>query len=335
VTGDPASAADGCSSSPAPPAALPSAADAAAAPPATSSQEPPPPLPPGWTASSQGPVAPRSGMYVGLARAAMSRQEMFRVREGLALQLVEPVFRVPPVTGLPPGWVMLQNLPSLVAALALSPDPGSRVLDMCAAPGGKTTLLAQIMGDEGEIVAFDRTHAKVSEVVSLARELGVTCITAHKMDAGKAVELPPPASDAAVSVPAAGTGAGAATSAAATRRGGEGPVGRANGQGGLGPNDAHPGPQNGPEDGALSSSPCTAVQEGTEAGGGATGGDAAVAVAAPSTAAEAAPAAAEPALSSAPAAAAGVGAGGAPSRPQPSAKALQREERRRAAMIKR
>ncbi len=35
------------------------------------------------------------------------------------------------------GKVMLQNLPSLVAAMALAPRPGSRVLDMCAAPGGK------------------------------------------------------------------------------------------------------------------------------------------------------------------------------------------------------
>ncbi|GIL88736.1 hypothetical protein Vretifemale_16585 [Volvox reticuliferus] len=150
---------------------------------------PPSPLVPGWTLSSQGPLPPRTGLYVGLARAAMSRQEMFRAREGLALELVEPVFRVPPaVGGLPSGWVMLQNLPSVVAALALNPAPGSRVLDMCAAPGGKTTLMAQIMGDKGEIVAFDRTHAKVSEIVSLARELGATCITVRKADAGKALE---------------------------------------------------------------------------------------------------------------------------------------------------
>jgi hypothetical protein len=56
---------------------------------------------------------------------------------------------------------MLQNLASLVAAHVLCPTPGSRVLDMCAAPGGKTTMLAQLMGDRGEVVAFDRSHAKV------------------------------------------------------------------------------------------------------------------------------------------------------------------------------
>ena len=56
---------------------------------------------------------------------------------------------------------MLQALPSIVAALALDPSPGSRVLDMCSAPGGKTTALAQLMGDQGEVVALDRTEAKV------------------------------------------------------------------------------------------------------------------------------------------------------------------------------
>ncbi len=65
-------------------------------------------------------------------------------------------------TGVLPGSIMMQHLPSIVAAMALAPKPRSRVLDMCSAPGGKTTMLAQIMQDHGEIVAFDRTHVKVT-----------------------------------------------------------------------------------------------------------------------------------------------------------------------------
>ncbi len=56
---------------------------------------------------------------------------------------------------------MLQSLASYVAALVLGPAPGSRVLDMCAAPGGKTTAIAQLMGDCGEVVALDQSHRKV------------------------------------------------------------------------------------------------------------------------------------------------------------------------------
>lgn len=43
----------------------------------------------------------------------------------------------------------------------LDPQKGERILDMCAAPGGKTTAIAILMKDEGEIVAADRSHNKV------------------------------------------------------------------------------------------------------------------------------------------------------------------------------
>jgi 16S rRNA C967 or C1407 C5-methylase (RsmB/RsmF family) len=42
------------------------------------------------------------------------------------------------------------------------PKPGERILDMCAAPGGKTTAIAMLMEDKGEIIALDRSHNKVS-----------------------------------------------------------------------------------------------------------------------------------------------------------------------------
>ena len=69
------------------------------------------------------------------------------------------------IVGVLHGEVMLQSLASYVAALVLGSAPGARVLDMCAAPGGKATALAQLMGDCGEVVALDRSHRKVSNFV--------------------------------------------------------------------------------------------------------------------------------------------------------------------------
>lgn len=44
----------------------------------------------------------------------------------------------------------------------IDPQPGERILDMCAAPGGKTTAIAILMRDKGEVVALDRSHNKVN-----------------------------------------------------------------------------------------------------------------------------------------------------------------------------
>ncbi|KAG1673418.1 hypothetical protein FOA52_002183 [Chlamydomonas sp. UWO 241] len=131
----------------------------------------------------------RRGLFLGMGMTTGSRAQMFHASRGVAVLLTFPAFRVPSAEGLE-GKVMLQNLPSVCAAVALSPPPGSRVLDMCAAPGGKTTLLAQLMGDRGEVVALDRSHAKVAEINALADELGLTCVRAMKMDATKAAARP-------------------------------------------------------------------------------------------------------------------------------------------------
>ncbi len=61
------------------------------------------------------------------------------------------------------GAFMLQNLPSLLAAHVLAPAPGARVLDMCAAPGGKTTAIAQLMEDRGEVSRGSRKKAGQQE----------------------------------------------------------------------------------------------------------------------------------------------------------------------------
>ncbi|KAK9816959.1 hypothetical protein WJX72_007474 [[Myrmecia] bisecta] len=123
----------------------------------------------------------------GVGRVEMERAQMFRLQHGVAVTMRDPVFRLPSCNGLLPGLVMPQNLPSILAAHVLAPKPGATVLDMCAAPGGKTTALAELMQDRGTLYALDRSHAKVQDIRDLAAELGMTCIRAHKLDATRAV----------------------------------------------------------------------------------------------------------------------------------------------------
>ncbi|ESQ36255.1 hypothetical protein EUTSA_v10007146mg [Eutrema salsugineum] len=132
----------------------------------------------------------RSGLYIGMGTTMLSRAGMFRVSHGVAVDLSNRVFRLPSFHNVLEGEIFLQNLPSIVAAHALDPQKGERILDMCAAPGGKTTAIAILMKDEGEIVAADRSHNKVLDVQKLSAEMGLSCITTCKLDALKSVCLP-------------------------------------------------------------------------------------------------------------------------------------------------
>ncbi|KAL3363631.1 hypothetical protein AABB24_012737 [Solanum stoloniferum] len=129
----------------------------------------------------------RDGFYIGQATAMMSRAGMFRVTEGVAVDMKERVYRLPSFYDLLEGEIFLQNLPSIITAHALDPQAGERILDMCAAPGGKTTAIASLMKDKGEVVAVDRSHNKVLGIQKLAAEMGLSCITTYKLDALKSV----------------------------------------------------------------------------------------------------------------------------------------------------
>lgn len=129
----------------------------------------------------------RNGLYIGQGTATMSRAGLFRASKGIAVDMNNRVFRLPSFYDVLEGEIFLQNLPSIVTAHALDPQKGERILDMCAAPGGKTTAIAILMKDEGELVALDRSHNKVQDIQKLAAEMSLTCITTYKLDVLKAI----------------------------------------------------------------------------------------------------------------------------------------------------
>lgn len=81
------------------------------------------------------------------------------------------------------GLFHVQDISSQFCAAALGAKPGDRVLDVCAAPGGKTFTVAEIMENRGEVVACD-LHAKRAKLVKTGGErLGLGIITARANDA--------------------------------------------------------------------------------------------------------------------------------------------------------
>lgn len=80
------------------------------------------------------------------------------------------------------GYYYPQDEASALSAYILSPGPGEKVIDMCAAPGGKTTYLAQLMDNKGEIKAFDLYEHKIKIINNTAKRLGVDIICAEVAD---------------------------------------------------------------------------------------------------------------------------------------------------------
>jgi 16S rRNA (cytosine967-C5)-methyltransferase len=83
------------------------------------------------------------------------------------------------------GWFYVQDPSTLLAPMLLDPQPGETILDLCAAPGGKTTVLAQRMHNQGKIVASDADLDRLKLVRDNCTRLGVTCVEFGK-------NLPPP-----------------------------------------------------------------------------------------------------------------------------------------------
>lgn len=81
------------------------------------------------------------------------------------------------------GLFTIQDPAAKLAALAAAPTPGSRVLDVCAAPGGKSFAAAMAMENRGEIVSCDIHPHKQTLIEKGAQRLGLSCVAARTLDA--------------------------------------------------------------------------------------------------------------------------------------------------------
>ncbi|MBU2560851.1 MAG: RsmB/NOP family class I SAM-dependent RNA methyltransferase [Nanoarchaeota archaeon] len=87
------------------------------------------------------------------------------------------------------GYYYIQEAASQLPVQALSPEKGELVLDMCAAPGSKTTQLAQYMRNQGRIVALDSSASRLSALKNNLERCGVKDCIVYQKDAAHVQDL--------------------------------------------------------------------------------------------------------------------------------------------------
>ena len=91
-------------------------------------------------------------------------------------------FNTLPATALDSGHCYIQDPSTLIACQLLGPNPGEKILDACAAPGGKTGYLAQLMQNRGAIIACDRDPPRLQILKNNVSRLGTTIVHTVRQD---------------------------------------------------------------------------------------------------------------------------------------------------------
>ncbi|HYH03798.1 MAG TPA: 16S rRNA (cytosine(967)-C(5))-methyltransferase RsmB, partial [Bacillota bacterium] len=124
-----------------------------------------------------------------------------------ALNLLELPHSLEESAAFKKGWITPQDESSMLVAHLVNPKPGEFIVDLCAAPGGKSTHLAELMNDQGSIISLDDHPHKVNLIKENARRLNLTAIQPQVADARTFILPGKGQADAVlVDAPCSGTG---------------------------------------------------------------------------------------------------------------------------------
>jgi len=105
------------------------------------------------------------------------------------------------------GLFQVQDEMAMRSVDLLNPQPGETILDLCAAPGGKTTQIAEYMNDQGTLLAADRSAERLQMVEENVQRLGLTCVRCVATEeSGKDIRHPGGFDRVLVDAPCSNTG---------------------------------------------------------------------------------------------------------------------------------
>ena len=127
----------------------------------------------------------RDALKAQLEQAGFTVSESRYTPEGLK---IENAVNLHQLEAFQQGLFTVQDESSMLVALAAEPMPGQRVLDVCSAPGGKTTHMAQLMKNKGTICACDIHQHRLDLIAENCNRLGITNVELVQQDGTRLTE---------------------------------------------------------------------------------------------------------------------------------------------------
>ncbi len=122
------------------------------------------------------------------------------------LQFTGSVGAIDRLPGYQEGWWTIQDRSAQLVTHLLDPQPGEVVIDACAAPGGKTTHIAELMGDTGRVLAIDKTASRLKKLQQNLTRLELNSVKILTADSCGASELTGTADRVLLDAPCSGLG---------------------------------------------------------------------------------------------------------------------------------
>jgi 16S rRNA (cytosine967-C5)-methyltransferase len=123
-----------------------------------------------------------------------------------ALRLIGSTGAIQNLPGFSEGWWTVQDSSAQLVSHLLDPQPGEVIIDACAAPGGKTTHIAELMQDKGKIWAGDRTSSRLRKLKENAQRLNLHSIEIYTGDSRNQPQFQNIADRVLVDAPCSGLG---------------------------------------------------------------------------------------------------------------------------------